>query len=35
MTINTAGMALWACPTEHQEKNAVDLSTERNLAGED
>lgn len=20
MTINTTGMALWACPTEHQEK---------------
>lgn len=31
MTINTAGKALWACPTEHQEKKnaAVDLSTER------
>lgn len=37
MTINTAGKALWACPTEHQEKNAaVDLSTERkpDLTGE-
>lgn len=31
-----AGMALWVCPTEHQEKNsAEDLSTERNLARED